>query len=300
MQPRHGLDELVFVEDLDDVGMASHLDRVSDESRRHRVGAATDSNRAPTTHDRRERCVARNARRRQRTKRSALESELVFHPRVEAPLDDVVHERDVCILRWEIATAAHDERLLDRCLGAVIGLLRDAVFVRFAGPNPRRDHAVMIEHGAEAVVEGTALALFELVRRRGKIVGSSYLRHAAEIPERFLNASDERFESLAECERYPSPAAEAEHKLKEQMPQQATCNRHSQIGRVREVERPLAPGYVPLLEVHFLRRTVERTPVANATLQRPKLADAETTRVALLQYVDDRGCLENALRVARQ
>src|SRR5580658_2182069 len=125
-------------------------------------------------------------------------------------------------------------------------------------------------------------------------------RHAAEIPERFLNASDERFESLAECERYPSPAAEAEHKLKEQMPQQATCNRHSQIGRVREVERPLAPGYVPLLEVHFLRRTVERTPVANATLQRPKLADAETTRVALLQYVDDRGCLENALRVARQ
>jgi hypothetical protein len=110
-----------------------------------------------------------------------------------------------------------------------------------------------------------------------------------------LNAPDERFEPLAECERHPPPAAEAEQVPKTQMPKQTARDPHLQIGRGHEVERALAPGHVLLLKIHLLVRTMERAPIANTALQRPKLADTKTSRVALLEHLEDRRRLQNAL-----
>jgi hypothetical protein len=155
----------------------------------------------------------------------------------------------------------------------------------------------VIEDTAEARVERATAALFELVRRGREIVGAKHLGHAAERPERVLDPRDERLVRLAESEIDPSPAAEREHELEEQVPQGLAENRHAKIGRVREVDRGLATGDVLLLEVDFLLRPVHGAPVAHPSLKRAKLARRELSGRSLLEHVEDRGRLKHAVRV---
>ena len=70
--------------------------------------------------------------------------------------------------------------------------------------------------------------------------------------------------------------------MEQQVRQQLTQNRHPERRRMREVDRRLPPWRVDLLEVHFLVRSVQRSPVTQSTLQRPQLVLTELTRMALV------------------
>jgi hypothetical protein len=76
------------------------------------------------------------------------------------------------------------------------------------------------------------------------------------------------------------------------------CDR--ELGGVREVERSLAPGLMPLLEHHLLGAAVQCAPFLHATLQRPWLP--VTVRVAMpsAQRVDHRRRLQHPAGVRRQ
>ena len=59
---------------------------------------------------------------------------------------------------------------------------------------------------------------------------------------------DECLERFGERQADPSPFAETQHKLEEQVNECLTGDRHAQLVAIGEVERALAPGPVPLLE----------------------------------------------------
>jgi hypothetical protein len=126
----------------------------------------------------------------------ALLGESIDDVPVERALDDVARKREVRIDRREVLAASHDECLRERRLGAVVRLLDDAILVRLAGPNARRDHAIVIEYSAVAIVERTPRALLELVRRRRQVVRTVLARYPAQRPHGSLEPADERLVGL--------------------------------------------------------------------------------------------------------
>ena len=155
-------------------------------------------------------------------------------------------------------------------------LLGDAVFMRPARRNPARAHAVVLEDGAKARRQIPPTTGFQLVGRGRQIVAAQDGRHAAERPQRALDAGGQRLKRFAERDRHPRPVAVTEHELKQQVRKRIAGDRHAEVGRMREIDRRLATGHGDLLEEHLGLDAVPRPPVAKASLQRPRLPRRET------------------------
>jgi hypothetical protein len=178
-----------------------------------------------------------------------------------------------------------------------VGLLDDAVLIRFAGLDARRAQGVVVEHGLETAVE-LAPALRQRVRRGREVIAAQHARHAAEVPERTLEPSDERLERLAERERHEAPLAKAQDELEQEVREELTGDAHPKRAAVGEVDRRLATWHVLLLEEHLFVGPVQRTPVAHAPLQRTQVPLVETTAMTTAELGENRCCLEGAGVVA--
>ncbi len=140
-------------------------------------------------------------------------------------------------------------------------LLGDAVFMRPARRNPARAHPVVLEHGAKARRQIPPTTGFQLVGRGRQIVAAQDRRHAAERPQRALDAGDQRLKRLPERDRHPRPVAVTEHELEQQVRERIAGDRHAEVGRMREIDRRLATGHGDLLEEHLGLDAVPRPPV---------------------------------------
>ena len=174
--------------------------------------------------------------------------------------------------------APHEQRLRDQRLQAAMRLLGDAVFMRPARRDPTRAHPVVLEHGAKARRQIAAATGFQLVGRGRQIVAAQDGRHAAERPQRALDAGGQRLKRFAERDRHPRPVAVTEHELKEQVRKRIAGDRHAEVGRMREIDRRFATGHGDLLEEHLGLDAVPRPPVAKAPLQRPRLPRVKLLR----------------------
>ncbi len=292
--PRHRLDELAPVVDLDVVGVLAGLDRVADETGRHRVGLAAHLDGAPAPHPGRVGGVARQRLGRQRPQRRALERQAVSEVAVVAPVDDGADKAGVGLERVEGRTAAQHQGLREGALGAVTPLLDDPVLVGRAGLDAGRAQPVVLEHGLEPGRQRPAPGRLERVRGGREVVGAHDLGRPTQRPQRPLQPRDQGLERFAEGHRHPGPATEAEDELEEQMPQRRPLDRHPQIGGVGEVEGGLSAGLMNLGEVDLARGPLQGAPVTHPTLERPHLPGGELPGEARLELGQERGGLEDA------
>ena len=169
-------------------------------------------------------------------------------------------------------------RRLDRAV-----LVRDTTVVATGG------HAVV---AAQRLVTGGPVLLdlrCEVAERRRQAVGAVLGRHAAERPERVLQAGGERDEALAlEHDMTMFEAAEDEPEMVEPVRQRRLGHRDPEPGHVGEVGQAHPARLVDLAEDHLALRAVQRAPLADAPLQRPPDAGAEVGMAAkqLLEHRD--------------
>ena len=127
---------------------------------------------------------------------AALDLDALAVPGV-APPDHLVDEATIGSEILELARAAQQELVAKRVLEVTMGTLDRAVLVRDAAIVARRRHAVM---GAQLLVAAGEVLLgvtIEIAERRRQAVAAVLFRHAAERPQRVLQAFGERHETLA-------------------------------------------------------------------------------------------------------
>jgi hypothetical protein len=155
----------------------------------------------------------------------------------------------------------------------------------------------VVEHGAESHRQRPPAGELQLVCRRRQVIAAQGERNATQIPQRPLDATDERLERLGKRNARPQPLAERQHELEQEMREGPASDGNAQLFAVREVDRRLAPHDVFLLEEHLLLRAVDRAPVAHASLQRPHLPGLELAGLLLLEQLDQGLGLEHALGI---
>jgi hypothetical protein len=110
----------------------------------------------------------------------------------------------------------------------------------------------------------------------------------------------ERLERLREREPRPSPLAEAQDELEQQVHEHLARDGHAQLAAIGEVERTLTPGLVTLLEHHLLARTVQGAPLVHPSLQCPKLAGSPAIIARPLELAQDRRRLQDRVGVGHE
>ena len=94
------------------------------------------------------------------------------------------------------------------------------------------------------------------------------LRHAAEFPERFLNAGTERFKRLRKTQRYAFDVAVRQYAVKERVLKSLPGDLHTQLVADREVTGGQSPRMMFLVEEHRPARTMQASPSIHASLER--------------------------------
>ena len=280
--------------------MLTGLDRVTDQSRRHRVDPAANPDRAPLPHHAPERRVLRDPRRRQPLQIRTLLGQPPRCPRIPRLVDDRTREPQIRRLVGEVPVAPQQQRLLEGRLRPEVRLLRDAVLVRLPRLDPRRAQPVVVQHFPEPHRQLTTAAAPQLVRRRRQVVVTKHRRHRSQRPQRALQARHQRLERLAQRQRHIRPPAVAQHTLEQQVRERHAPQRHPKVARVAEVERRFPARNRHLLEVHFALGAVLHAPLSDPPLQRPQLPGLKPTRVPAAQRPEQRQHLQPSVGVGHQ
>ena len=111
---------------------------------------------------------------------------------------------------------------------------------------------------------------------------------AAELPQGGLQARTQALEALGEAHRPPLPVRVRQHKVIEQVIEWLALDPYPEAIHVREVRLTKLAWLVPLLEKHFFRWTLERTPLLHPPLQRSKLPVLKLARVTTLEILEQR------------
>ena len=195
-EARQRVDQSVGVPDLDAVGVQPRLDRFADQAAVHRIDVAMEVDQtaridaARHLQARRQPCVG------QMPEGRDLLGEAVAAARVPRR-HDALQERGVLLAAGELATAAEQQRLIDRGLEVAVRRLRVAVLVRLPRVDPLARHAVVRE---QVAVSGLELAgRRQVVHGGAQGIGAMAPRHAAEFPHRVLQAVGERLERLGDA-----------------------------------------------------------------------------------------------------
>ena len=165
-QTRHLAQHLAAIEDLHHCRMLTHLDRVPDQPRRHRIRTAAHPDRAPLTYPALKRRVLGDRGRRQRPQVYPLLGQPHRRRPVPRPIDDRPQEGEIRRLIDEVGGAPQQQRLLDGGFRPEVGLLDNPVFVGLARLNPRRAQSVMLQYLPEPRSELPPATAPQLARRR--------------------------------------------------------------------------------------------------------------------------------------
>jgi hypothetical protein len=118
--------------------------------------------------------------------------------------------------------------------------------------------------------------------RRRQAIRPMQLRHAAQLPQRVLQAVAEALVALREADRPRLPVRVRQHEVIEQMVERHAGDGHPQFAAMREIAGAQASGVMDLGEEDLLGRSLESTPLLEAALQGPQLAVGEASGKAAL------------------
>ena len=148
--------------------------------------------------------------------------------------------------------------------------LNRAVLVRDATIVARWRHAIMDAQLLIAPREVLLRIPIEVAERRRQAVAAVLFRHAAQRPQRVLQAFRQRHKALA-AEHHMSmlEARERQPEVVEPVMERLTRDRDAEPTHVGEVGQAHSPRRVLLAEDHIAVGTVERPPPGDAALQGP-------------------------------
>jgi hypothetical protein len=284
-ESRPRVDEFVRVPNLDAVGEEPRLDPFANQAAMHRIGVAVHVNQAAgvnaTEHlqARRQACIG------QVPQRLHLLGETIRAARVPRR-HHLLQEADVFHAAGEIATAAEQERLIDGGLEVSVRRLGVAVLVRL----PRVDALA----GNAVVRQQVAIARLEFTRRRQVVHGGRQAvapvppRHAAQFPQRILQAIGQGLERLRRAQRHRLPVRVGQHEVIDHMIELLTGNRDFQRVHVSEVRRRQIAGLVDLAEHDGLPRSMGCPPLPDAAFKGAAMRIEELARVLATEPVEER------------
>ena len=284
-QPRQRVDQPVRVPDLDPVGEEPGFDRFADQPAVHRIDVAMNVDQAAGVHPARYLQTRRQPRVGQVPDRRDFLGEAVGTARVPRGRD-LLQERDVLVAAGERAAAAEQQRLIDRGLEVTVRRLRVAVLVRLPRVDPLARHAVMREQVAIPGLELTPLRM--VVHGRGQRITAVLPWHAAQFPQRILQAVGQRLERLGRAQRHRLPVRVGQHEVVDHVIEPLAGDGDVERVHVGEVGRREVAGRVNLAEHDGLPGAAGRSPLPHATLERAAMRIEELSRMFAPQPVEER------------
>jgi hypothetical protein len=280
VQTRQRLHQLLAVPHLDPLGVQPRLHACTDQPAVHRVGVVLDADDAPRRHRRLHALATHQRRRRQRPQYRPF----FRQPRLPAAVALAGHFFQKLLVRrsaGKIPAATQQQRLIHGILEVAMRRLGIAVLVRLPRTNLLARQSVIAKQ--LHVTRRQLLLLRQVVDRAAHAVAAVPRRHAAQFPQRLLQAAAQTLETLGKTHLHRLPVRIGQHAVVQQMRQRLTADGHAQAVHVREVRSTQTPRLMHLLEVHFPARTRRGPPNLDAPLQRSHLARSEAARMPLLQ-----------------
>jgi len=284
-QPRRRHLQLLGIPDLDRLGADAGLHHFPLEPGRHRVGVVLHPDGAALTHLHPQPHQALQTPRRQVTQ----VCHFLLKPRLSArvtPIAHFVQEGLVLATTREIPAATHQQRLLHGFLEAIMGLFIVAVLMA-AGRVGRLGRDAIVGHQS-LVVPREHFQVAVGMHGQRHAIGAMTLGHAAQGPQRVLQAFAQAGETLGKAHRDVLPVRVGQHEVIHQMVEALTRDGHFQGIHVGEVRRAEPARFMHLHEEQLLGRPMQRPPPLDAPLQRPQQLVAILSRVTLLQQGQQR------------
>ena len=246
-----------------------NIQTVADQPRRNAVEDAPQDEAAARRDENASLLIVGRSSIGQRLERGALDLDALAVPGV-APPDHLVDEAAVGGEILEVARAAQQQLVVKRPLEVSVGALDRAVLVRDAAIVARRRHAVM---GAQLLVAPRQVLLgiaIEVAERRRQAVAAMLFRHAAQRPQRVLQAFGQRHEALAaEHHMGMLEARERQPEVVEPVLERLARDRDAEPAHVGEVRQAHPARRMLLAEDHIPVGAVESPPSGDAALQGP-------------------------------
>lgn len=275
-QPRQGVDAPIRVPDLNAIGIESRLALLAHEPAVHRIHIAVNVNQAAGVDATRHLQAQRQPRLREVPQYRQLLGEAILAARVPYRRH-VLQEVRVLIPAGKLPAAAKQQRLIDRGLEVPVRRLRIAVLVRLPRVDPLRRHSVM-RH--QIPIPRLELPRHRMVVHRGaQRIAPMPTRHAAQFPQRVLQAVGECLERLRRTHRHRFPVRVGEHEVVHQVVERLPGDRDVQGVHVGEVRRGEVAGLVDLAEHDGLARPVKRPPLPHPALEGATVRIEEPARM---------------------
>ncbi len=273
------------VPNLDALGEDPGLDLFPDQPARYRIDVLIHVDRAAAVHPHRHALAGLQTPRRQRSQHGQFLGEARLPARVLLH-KQLAQERFVRRAVGKIATATQQQRLLQGTLETMVALFDVAVFVAVARVDGLALQAIMLQYTSIPIRKGLPFC----PRRNGRrqTIGAMAQWHAAQFPQRVLQAFAEALQALGEADRAGLPVRVGQHKVVDQVGERHASDGHAQAGAMREIAGAQPTRFMHLGEEHFLGRTVQGTPQFDAALQGAQLPVAEPARIKPLQLAKQR------------
>ncbi len=284
-QPRQRVNVLVRIPDLDAVGKEPCFDLLVDQPTMHRIDVAMNVNQAAGIDPTGQLQTRRQPRFGQAPERRNLFGEAILSTGVPRR-HDLLQELPILVAVGELAAAAEQQRLIDRGLEVTVRRLRVAVLVRLPRVDPLARHAVVRQQIAIARLKLARRR--EVVHRRRQGIAAVPSRHAAQFPERVLQALGERLERLRGTRRHGLPVRVGEHEVVHHVIESPAGNGDIQRVHVSEVGGREIAGVVDLAEHDGLPGAVGRPPLPHAPFEGAAVRIEELPRMLAPQPVEER------------
>jgi hypothetical protein len=284
-QPRHRVDRLVAVPELDSFSVQPHLDLLSHQAAVNAVGVALHLHETSRVDTRRQPQHTVESRRRQRLQGGEFLG-VAIGSRHIPKRHDLLKKGRVLVPAGEVPAAAQQQGLIHGVLEVSVRRFGIAVLMRLAHIDPLADQTVMRE---QSLIPRLKLALRRQVVDRGaQAVAAMAAWHAAQLPQRVLQSFRQRLERLRRTDRHRFPVRVGQDEVVHEMLESSPGNRDSQRIHAGEVRRPQVSSQMDLAEHHFTLRARDRPPPLHAALERSPMTLRKLTRAFSLQPVKQR------------
>jgi hypothetical protein len=285
-QPRHGLHVVALMHHDDLLGSNPHIDLRIDQPTRNRVGVGAHLDRAARA----------NAEATQHIVRvepivgQLVQRHLLFAETFAAIgvglCDDLFNEGQVVIAADEVAAATQQQPLLDPVLDVSVRRFDIAVLVGTAGVGSLRLTAV-VRHECRVAI-GVRLAARMILDGGAERIGTMSLRHATKFPKRFLKAFTQGLERFRETQRDRFDVAVGQHAVKECVIESRSSDLHVQTIHDGEVAGGQSSGVMLLWEEDGFARSMQASPIGDASLEGSSRGVGELAGLSLLQPREER------------
>jgi hypothetical protein len=260
-QPLHRLHQRARIPHRDGVGADARLDQLAAQPRRHRIDVPLHRDRGPSAHPHGPTFQRLQRLPRQRTQAGLLCRELHAAACI-TPGHHAADELPVQLAAGKVATAAQHQLLRQRLLETPVGLLAIAVLMAAVGVRGLGRQPIVTQQ--RLVARRVLLRVAVVMHRQRHAIRAMPLRHAAQFPQRILQALAQAGKTLRKAQRHALPVRARQHKVINQMREGLTLDGHPQALHVREVGRPQPARRMLLGKEQLLGRPVLGFPLPHA------------------------------------